>query len=66
MYSIFYRNVTSKKAYYTISQFSNIPLALRILPLPHWDILEMQWILNRVVAMSGYGAADVEDGIGTG
>ena len=22
-------------------------------PLPHWDILEMQWILNRIVAMSG-------------
>lgn len=28
-------------------------------PLPRWDILEMQWFMNRVVAISG--AADVED-----
>ena len=28
-------------------------------PLPHWEILEMQWILNRVVAMSG--AAEVNE-----
>lgn len=27
-------------------------------PLPHWDLLEMQWVLNRVVAMSG--AVDVD------
>lgn len=29
------------------------------LPLPSWEILEMQWHLNRVLAISG--AADVED-----
>ena len=29
------------------------------LPLPSWELLEMQWFLNRVIAMSG--AADVED-----
>jgi hypothetical protein len=30
------------------------------LPLPSWELLEMQWFLNRVVAISG--AADVEEG----
>jgi hypothetical protein len=29
------------------------------LPLPSWELLEMQWFLNRVVAISG--AADIED-----
>ena len=29
------------------------------LPLPKYELLEMQWFLNRVVAMSG--AADIED-----
>lgn len=29
------------------------------LPLPSWALLEMQWFLNRVVAISG--AADIED-----
>ena len=31
-------------------------------PLPHWELLEMQWILNRVVVMSGDVDIDVEDG----
>ena len=31
-------------------------------PLPCWELLEMQWLLNRVVAMSGDVDIDVEDG----
>jgi hypothetical protein len=27
-------------------------------PLPSWELLEMQWILNRLVAMRGAGEAD--------
>lgn len=34
----------------------------RVQPLPRWEILEMWWFLNGVVAISG--AADLEDDYG--
>lgn len=30
-------------------------------PLPSWDLLDMQWVLHRVVALSGAGEASEED-----